>query len=83
MQNERGLVFRHANGTRYKSAPSAASSIVQTGAFRALRGLGFGEADARRVLARARQELQPDVSLDHLRRWCLEGLTETAFPKAS
>ncbi|RYZ05527.1 MAG: HNH endonuclease [Myxococcales bacterium] len=83
MENERGLVFSHADGTPYGFAPSAASSLVQTGAFQALRGLGFREADVRRVLARALQDLELNVSLDHLLRWCLEGLTEGACQKAS
>ncbi|RYZ08621.1 MAG: HNH endonuclease [Myxococcales bacterium] len=83
MENERGLVFSHADGTPYGSAPSAASSLVHTRAFQALRGLGFGEADVRRVLARALQELQPDAALEHRLRWCLERLTERTCQKAS
>ncbi|RYZ04058.1 MAG: HNH endonuclease [Myxococcales bacterium] len=83
-ENERGLVFSHADGTQYDSAPSAASSsLVQTRAYQALRALGFREVDARGVLARSVRALEPDISLDHLLRWCLVGLTERTCQKAS
>ncbi|MDF3065425.1 MAG: endonuclease [Polyangiaceae bacterium] len=74
------LVFRHADGTPYGSRPSAASSLVQTRLFQALRNLGFGEGEARRALADARRETEADASLDELLRHCL-GATD--YPRVS
>lgn len=49
-----GLVFRHADGIAYGGRVSAPDVLVHARAFRALRGLGFGERDARQALQRVR-----------------------------
>jgi len=75
--------FFHADGTQYGDLPSAPVALLHAKAFRALRGLGFGERDARSVLSRAEQSLTPDANLEILVRRCLEFLTERASTKAS
>jgi hypothetical protein len=79
------LLVRHADGTPYGAAPSAPLALVQERAFRALRGLGFAERDARRALKRCIETLDSKVEpeLEGLLRHCLELLTANASMKAS
>jgi hypothetical protein len=70
--------FLHADGTSYGARPSAPVSQVQAQAFRALRGLGFGEREARQALTRALQDSKPGASLETVVRQCLALLTESA-----
>lgn len=77
------VVFSHADGTPYGGAPSAASSLVYTRAFQALRGLNFGEGEVRRTLDEAQRALGRDASLDQLLRHCLERLTARSCSRAS
>jgi len=44
--------FAHADGTRYGGVVTPAAADVRAKAFQALRGLGFGEGDAKRALAK-------------------------------
>ena len=44
--------FAYADGTRYGGVVAAAAADVRVKAFRALRGLGFREGDAKRALAK-------------------------------
>lgn len=77
------LTFCHADGTPYGSEVSAAPVLLRTRAFQALRGLGFGERDARQALERARAELPPDSELEATLRHCLDSLSARAWTKAS
>jgi hypothetical protein len=79
------LLVRHADGTPYGAAPSAPLALVQERAFRALRGLGFAERDARRALKRCMETLdaKAEPELEVLLRHCLELLTANASMKAS
>jgi len=78
-----GVSVHHADGTPYGALPSAASTLVQARAFRALRELGFGERDARRALVDALEKLEPRAELEAILRHCLELLTVRAWTKAS
>ena len=78
-----GLDFRHADGTPYGALPSAAQAFSQAQAFRALRGLGFGEREARQALSRASQVLEPDAELQTRIRHCLELLTARALARSA
>jgi hypothetical protein len=49
-----GLVFRHADGTRYGARVDAHAAAAHEEAFRALRGLGFREGQVRIALDRLR-----------------------------
>ncbi len=79
------LVVAHADGTPYGELAlvSAASSLVHTRAFQALRGLSFGEGEVRRALAEAQRELMREAPLDDLLRFCLQRLTAHACQRAS
>jgi len=46
------LQFTHAEGTPYGGAVAPAVADVRTKAFRALTGMGFGDGQAKRALAR-------------------------------
>jgi Holliday junction resolvasome RuvABC DNA-binding subunit len=48
-------VFRHADGRAYGSEVNPTSAAAYADAFRALRGLGFGEGEARKALEQVRQ----------------------------
>jgi 5-methylcytosine-specific restriction endonuclease McrA len=72
-----GLVFQHADGTSYGKVVSAAVADVQTQAFRALRGLGFGERDARRALSQVAAESDVGVQLEPVLRRALAVLTRS------
>ena len=78
-----GLEFRHADGTPYGSPPSAPHALLQARAFQALRGLGFGEREARQALSRAADELAPDAELETVVRHCLELLTARALSRSA
>ena len=52
-----GLHFAHADGTVYGALPSAPDVSLRDKVFRALRGLGFNERDAKRALERASAEV--------------------------
>jgi hypothetical protein len=73
-----GLVFRHADGTSYGGSGAAAVADVQTQAFRALRGLGFGEREARRALSQAAAESGQSAQLEPILRRALALLTLSA-----
>jgi hypothetical protein len=75
--------FLHADDTPYGAHPSPSVVAVQAQAFRALRGLGFGERDARQALERTLHESKPGVRLETLVRACLALLTERACSRAS
>lgn len=77
-----GLVFSHADGTPYGTSPDAPIALLQAKAFRALRGLGFGERDARRALEQTLHDC-PQPSLDVVLRQCVQLLSERAWTKAS
>jgi Holliday junction resolvasome RuvABC DNA-binding subunit len=77
---EAGLSFCHADGTPYGAPPSASLVLVlvQSLAFQALRGLGFGERDVRAALARALEVTEPSAELEPVLRRCLALLSERA-----
>ena len=80
-----GISFKHADGTNYGAIMGLAAPVVdaQAKAFRALRQLGFGEREARQVLAEVLDELGPDAGTEARLRAALELLTATAFRTAS
>jgi len=65
------LDFTHAEGTRYGGAVAPAVADVRAKAFRALTGMGFGDSQAKRALAR----IPPSISsLEQLIRQALREL---------
>jgi hypothetical protein len=68
-----GLHFAHADGTVYGALPSAPDVSLRDKVFRALRGLGFNERDAKRALERASAEVKRDADVEDLLR-CAIGL---------
>ncbi|RYZ01889.1 MAG: hypothetical protein EOO73_33870 [Myxococcales bacterium] len=80
---QRELVFQHADRAPYGLPASTTSSVAQSQAFLALRGLGFGEGEVGRTLAAARLELATETPLDQLLRHCLQRLTARMFQRAS
>lgn len=75
--------FWHADGTAYGELPAAPVAFLQAKAFRALRGLGFGERDSRDALAHALRDVAANADLESIVRRCLEVLTERALTQAS
>jgi hypothetical protein len=72
-----GLVFQHADGTSYGGAVSATVADVQVQVFRVLRGLGFGEREARRALSQVAAEWGQSAPLEPLLRRALAALTRS------
>lgn len=68
-----GLAFRHADGTPYGLLPSPSAVSVQARAFQALRGLGFGEREARQALGHCIDASATD--LEAVIRRCLDQLS--------
>jgi hypothetical protein len=81
----RGRCVRYADGTPYGAHASLPRQLVRERAFRALRGLGFAERDARRVLKRCIEtfDSKAEPELEVLLRHCLELLTANTSMKAS
>jgi 5-methylcytosine-specific restriction endonuclease McrA len=76
------LEFQHADGTPYGSLPTAPNAEAQTQVFRALRGLGFGEREARRALERVLRESGNAGEMQTVLRQSLAILTERAVAPA-
>jgi hypothetical protein len=72
------LEFRHADGSPYGAPPVLPAAQAQTQAFRALRGLGFGEREARVALERVMKESGNAGEMEAVLRRSLELLTERA-----
>jgi 5-methylcytosine-specific restriction endonuclease McrA len=70
-----GLVFQHADGTSYGGPVAAAVADVQAQAFRALRGLGFGEREVRHALSQVAKESERSAQLEAILRRALTVLT--------
>ena len=70
-----GLRFQHADGSSYGAVVSAAAVDRREKAFRALRGLGFSEPEARRALTDAMTHVGDEPSVELLVRRCLTTLT--------
>jgi hypothetical protein len=66
-----GLTFRHADGTKYGGPVSPHAAEVQSSVFRAMRGLGFREGDARRAVERAVAHVGEGASAEELLRAAL------------
>jgi Holliday junction resolvasome RuvABC DNA-binding subunit len=77
-----GSEFRHADGTPYGALPAATAAEAQTQAFRALRGLGFGEREARTTLDRVLREPESTADVEAVLRQSLKILTERSCAKA-
>ena len=75
-----GLVFRHADGTPYGLLPSPSAASIQTRAFQALRGLGFGEREARQALGHFLDASATD--LETVIRRCLDRLSARSLTRA-
>jgi hypothetical protein len=78
-----GLSFRHADGTDYGGAVMAADAGVQAAAFRALRGLGFGERETRHALAQVATQVGVGAQLEAVVRSALQLLSASALAQAS
>jgi 5-methylcytosine-specific restriction endonuclease McrA len=78
-----GLRFRHADGTDYGGAVVTADASIQAAAFRALRGLGFGERETRGALSQIAAHVGPDARLEAVVRSALQLLSAGAFAQAS
>jgi hypothetical protein len=71
-----GLAFRHADGSEYGSrSASPHAADARSTAFRALRSLGFREAEARRALARVGTHVGRETSAEAVLRQALAILT--------
>jgi hypothetical protein len=66
-----GLSFRHADGTQYGGPVSPHAAEVHGSVFRAMRGLGFREGDARRAVERAATHVGQAASAENLLRAAL------------
>jgi hypothetical protein len=78
-----GVTFRHADGSDYGALASVPAVDAQSRAFRALRGLGFAEGEARRALDQTRPQLGSESDFEVLLRSALQLLTRSSFAKAS
>jgi hypothetical protein len=78
-----GLSFRHADGTDYGGVVLAANAATQAAAFRTLRGLGFGEREARGALAQVAAHVGADAQLEAIVRSALQLLSASALAQAS
>jgi 5-methylcytosine-specific restriction endonuclease McrA len=78
-----GLSFRHADGTDYGGAVVTADAGVQAAAFRALRGLGFGERETRGALSQVAAHVGTDARLEAVVRSALQLLSAGALAQAS
>jgi hypothetical protein len=61
-----GLTFRHADGSDYGGPVSPHAAEVSATVFRAMRGLGFRESDARRAVERAATHVGRQASAEAL-----------------
>jgi hypothetical protein len=78
-----GLGFRHADGTDYGEAVVTADVAIQAAAFRALRGLGFGERETRGALSQVAAHVGADTGLESIVRSALQLLSAGALAQAS
>lgn len=78
-----GLSFQHADGTEYGGVVSAPEAAVRAGAFQALRRLGFGEGETRRVLSQVLTHMGNEPNLERVLRSALEQLSAHKFSRAS
>jgi RuvA, C-terminal domain len=76
--NAAGFAFVHADGTAYGARPAAAVASVRVRALQALRGLGFGERDARQALDDALRDGGDVTELEAVLRRCLAQLSQGA-----
>ena len=65
------LVFRHADGTVYGSAPVAAAQQQLADAFMGLKSMGWKEREARQAIDAVRPHVGPDEPLEAVLRRCL------------
>ena len=78
------LAFRHADGSEYGSrSASPYAADARSIAFRALRSLGFREAEARRALARVGTHVGRETSAEAVLRQALAVLTGPSYRVAS
>ena len=74
-----GLAFFHADGAPYGLPASPSAAGVQARAFQALRGLGFGEREARQALAHCLDASATD--LETVLRQCLDRLSARSLTR--
>ena len=77
-----GLVFRHADGSTYGTAPSAARADIAQKVFLALTGQGFSEKQVREVLPRVMADTE-SKTCEQVLRASLLCLTERAVSRRS
>jgi RuvA, C-terminal domain/HNH endonuclease len=76
-----GLVFRHADGTKYGHVVHPRAAAILEEAFRALRSLGFRESEARRALESVRAKAHVgDPSIQGILRQALTWLASDRQP---
>ena len=72
-----GLVFRHADGTKYGCATTPKAVDLRALAFRGLVQMGFRETEARRAVERVTSGAGDNLTLETLMRQALAVLTES------
>jgi hypothetical protein len=77
-----GLVFRHADGTRYGSCAEPRTVAMHLDAFRALRGLGFREGEAKMALEKVRTREGRDTTIQNVLRQALLVLADARDSRA-
>jgi len=77
------LRFSHSDGTAYGATVAPHAAEVQANAFRALRGMGFGEAEARQAVLRTASKGPEPPSVESALRGALLELTNRRVTRAA
>jgi hypothetical protein len=77
-----GLVFRHADGTSYGSCAEPRTVAMHLDAFRALRGLGFREGEAKMALEKVRAGEPHETTIQNVLRQALVVLADARDSRA-
>jgi HNH endonuclease len=77
------LRFSHGDGTAYGDVVSPSVAEIQTNAFRALRRMGFGEAEVRQAISQAAADCESPPTLESVLRSALLKLTERRATRAA
>jgi hypothetical protein len=77
------LRFTHSDGTVYGGNPTPVVTELRANAFRALRGMGFGEAEVRKALLASAAGLHDPQSLESVLRSALLELTSSRVTRAA
>jgi hypothetical protein len=77
------LRFTHSDGTVYGGRPTPVVTELRANAFRALRGMGFGEAEVRKALLANAEGFHDPQSLESVLRSALLELTSSRVTRAA